>query len=59
MVAIGHHPYQSISVGTRKIKERLLKIEVACKETDSTKAKGDLLESLANDLLVAQGYEVI
>lgn len=36
-----------------------MKIEVACKETDSTKAKGDLLESLANDLLKAQGYEVI
>lgn len=58
-MAIGHHPYKSISVATRKIKERFLKIEVACKETDSTKSKGDLLENLANDLLIAQGYEVI
>lgn len=36
-----------------------MKIEVACKETDSTKAKGDLLEGLAKDLLSAQGYEVV
>lgn len=36
-----------------------MKIEVACSAIDSTKAKGDLLESLANDLLLAQNYSVI
>lgn len=36
-----------------------MKIEVACKESDSAKAKGDLLEVLSKDLLSAQGYDVI
>ncbi|EIE51697.1 restriction endonuclease [Actibacterium sp. D379-3] len=36
-----------------------MKIEVACRADDSTKAKGDLLESLATDLLSAQSFKVI
>ena len=36
-----------------------MRIEVACQKADTTKAKGDLLEKLAKDLLSAQGYEVI
>ena len=36
-----------------------MKIEIACRSEDSTKAKGDLLESLATDLLSAQSYKVI
>jgi hypothetical protein len=36
-----------------------MKIEVACRAGESTKAKGDLLESLATDLLSAQSYKVI
>ena len=36
-----------------------MKIEVACRLSDSTKAKGDLLEGLATDLLSAQSYKVI
>lgn len=36
-----------------------MKIEVACKDIDSNKVKGDLLEKLSKDLLSAQGYEVI
>lgn len=36
-----------------------MKIEVACKEIDSNKVKGDLLEKLSKDLLSAQGYEVV
>nr|WP_321509364.1 restriction endonuclease [uncultured Celeribacter sp.] len=36
-----------------------MKIEVACRADDSTKAKGDLLESLATDLLSAQNFKVI
>ena len=36
-----------------------MKIEVACPSADTTKAKGDLLEKLAADLLSAQNYSVI
>ncbi|MEQ5872846.1 restriction endonuclease [Sagittula sp. NFXS13] len=36
-----------------------MKIEVACRADDSTKAKGDSLESLATDLLSAQSFKVI
>ncbi len=36
-----------------------MKIEVVCRANDSTKDKGDLLESLATDLLTAQSYKVI
>ncbi len=34
-------------------------IEVACKRSDSSKDKGDLLEELAKKLLVTQNYDVI
>lgn len=36
-----------------------MKIEIACKESDNTKIKGDLFEGLSRDLLLAQNYEVI
>lgn len=36
-----------------------MRIEVACKKEDSTKQKGDLLESLSKKLLEAQSYNVI
>lgn len=36
-----------------------MKIEVACKDDDSNKKKGDLLESLSKKLLEAYGYYVI
>jgi hypothetical protein len=36
-----------------------MKIEVACKKSDSTKVKGDLLEGISKELLEAQGYSVI
>ncbi|RXJ87781.1 restriction endonuclease [Arcobacter sp. CECT 8985] len=36
-----------------------MKIEVACKDDDSNKKKGDLLESLSKKLLKAYGYYVI
>ncbi|WP_299933247.1 restriction endonuclease [uncultured Pelagimonas sp.] len=36
-----------------------MKIEVACRADDTTKAKGDLLEGLATDLLSAQSFKVI
>jgi len=36
-----------------------MKIEVACHKKDTTKDKGDLLESLSKELLEAQGYDVI
>lgn len=36
-----------------------MKIEVACHKKDSTKVKGDLLESLSKELLESQGYDVI
>lgn len=36
-----------------------MKIEVACKNDESNKQKGDLLESLSKKLLEAQGYNVI
>ena len=36
-----------------------MKIEVALHKTSSTKERGDLLESLAGELLTAQSYEVI
>lgn len=39
--------------------EGQMKIEVVCRANDSTKEKGDLLESLATDLLAAQSYKVI
>lgn len=36
-----------------------MKIDVACKKGSTNKAKGDLLENLAKQLLLAQNYDVI
>lgn len=36
-----------------------MKIEIASKQNDPTKVKGDLLEALSKDLLEAQGYNFI
>ena len=36
-----------------------MKIEIACKNDESNKQKGDLLEKLSKKLLEAQGYTVI
>lgn len=41
------------------IRAKNMRIEVACKKTDTTKHKGDLLEALSKKLLEAQSYYVI